>query len=88
MTTALPRLHGHHQPLQLRPMAVRHLLRPAPTRQRNRLHHLAMAFALGVGVTALLLTVAAFTLASQRPASDHAQPTASAQAPPTPRAPR
>ena len=57
--------------------------RPATARWRGSLHRILMALVLASGVTALVLTVAAVAIASNAILTDHAQPTASAQAAPT-----
>lgn len=84
MIGALPRLHGQHQGLTPGSMVVRHMVPSAPTRIRTRLQHMALAFGLAIGATALLLTVAMFAMASRTPSTDHSHPTASAQAAPRP----
>ena len=84
MISALPRMHGHHhQQLAIGPMVVYPFV-PPTTRRRIRLHHMALAFALAIGITALLLTVAMFAMASRAPSTDPSHPTASAQASPRP----
>jgi hypothetical protein len=82
MITALPRLHG--QALGVGPVVVLHVVPPAPTRLRIRLHHSALGFALAIGCTALLLTAAVYAMASRAPSTDHPHPTATAQAAPRP----
>lgn len=87
MISALPRLHGYHQLPWLGPTAVRHVLPPTLPRERTLPHRVVMAFALAMGVAALLLTVAAFALTSRITSDDHPHPVASPQAAPTAPAP-
>lgn len=83
MITTLPPVHGHQQQLALGPALVHHFVPPAHVGPRIRRQDMAMAVAPAVGVTALLLIVAAFAMGAT-PSTDHPEPTATAQAAPRP----